>query len=99
MKGFDVSSEGLAKGFVSASMSVAAEDPPSAADGAAAAGAKLALWELLSASDAGSLCSWGFEELYSGCLPVNSPLRGCCRSCWCCCCGGCWGGGSCCCLF
>ena len=87
MKGFDVSSEGLAKGFVSASMLGNTDNPPSTATGAAAAGAKVVLRELLSASGTASLCARGFEELYRGCLPVKSPLRGCCC---------CWGAGSCC---
>ena len=84
-KGFVVSSEGLAKGFVAASMSGRAGGGPCAA----AADAGSVLLALPSGSGAASFCSWAFEELYRGCLPVKSPLRGCCCAC-------CWGGYSCC---
>ena len=78
-KGFVVSSEGLAKGFVAASTSGEADGGPSAAAGSV-------VLELPSASGAASFCSWAFEELYRGCLPVKGPLCGCCCCCPCPCC-------------
>lgn len=82
-KGFDVSSvssEGLAKGFVDASMPGESADGNSSAvedagTATAAAAAGRALSVLLSDSGTDCLSSEALEAPYRGCLPVNSPLR------------------------
>ena len=80
-KGFDVSSVssgGLAKGFVAASLPGDSADGDSSAvedAGTAAAAAGRALLTLLSDSGTDCLSSEALEAPYRGCLPVNSPLR------------------------